>query len=415
VSDELFLEELCREGVGTGNTTPSTLQKQEKNESTKGGIDFLESSLFGTFEGEAVATFERLEKCQQAARDRNAQAAVFGYFDDDPIVVKPKGVAKGELAFPYALEWQGVTFLVRKAFTANEHVLKVPAVRVSMSGVPLTEFGHVALANRVRRLLVFLGFKTLRETISRVDLCADLKGVSMQAFASHFDFNRWSNSRLVARTVKHHEYWDGDDLETLYVGAPGADIQLRIYDKLKEASRDPFKLELMIARRWNGEIPAAATRVEFQLNRDVLRERFNVDTFEELQQALAGIISWLTNDWFRLVDEVPDRDNRHQDRVALSPLWLEVQAHFASWIGDPGVMPPIKERSAPDPQRLRTLTLGCLSSLVAVMQGSCATVEEARAFVAEIVKQEGGAFVSKVRDKFLRLRASKPRPLLVSG
>lgn len=108
-----------------------------------------------------------------------------------------------------------------------------------------------------------------------------------------------------------------DKLETFYVGAPGAEIRLRIYDKGKEIGKTGKEWFLPL---WGRDGPEDIWRVEFQLRREALKD-LDIDNLDDLVSALGGIWRYLTEEWFSL----RQHDNKRQNRRSLFPWWKEVQ------------------------------------------------------------------------------------------
>jgi hypothetical protein len=131
------------------------------------------------------------------------------------------------------------------------------------------------------------------------------------------------------------------------------------------AKGDEEKLDLLIANRWGGEVEAA-TRVEFQVPREELRERFQIETVDDLLAKGGAMLEWLTLEWFRLTDGLPDRDNGHEARAVLHPLWERVRAAFVAWIGAPAGPVEVRPWKRPSAKRLWQGLLGCLTSIAAV-------------------------------------------------
>ncbi len=110
---------------------------------------------------------------------------------------------------------------------------------------------------------------------------------------------------------------------------------LRVYDKLEEmiAKRDAEKLAAMKARRWGG-LPEDATRVEWELGRGWLKQH-GIDTVEDYFRKRGSLVRKLCHDWFRLTDGPVNREQNHQSRARVLPLWRDVQRALGDWAGKP--------------------------------------------------------------------------------
>jgi hypothetical protein len=109
------------------------------------------------------------------------------------------------------------------------------------------------------------------------------------------------------------------------------DLKVRVYDKFHEANRVVEKIAAVVQYRW-GYFTATATRVEFQVRRETLKE-FGIDTVDDWFSKRGAVCEYLCHDWFRLTNAPVDRN--HADRSETLPEWLTVQQAFASWTGKP--------------------------------------------------------------------------------
>ncbi len=147
---------------------------------------------------------------------------------------------------------------------------------------------------------------------SRCDMAADfavLGGLSYEFLKSH----------KVTRSRKSNQYLNGDTLETLYVGARGGSVQLRIYDKAAEVLQEGKKLWFW--ELWGIQPGAEVWRVEFQLRRPVLKQ-YGISTLSDLYAKAGGMWKNLTEGWFSLRLE----DNESTERRSFHPFWKEVQS-----------------------------------------------------------------------------------------
>ena len=90
---------------------------------------------------------------------------------------------------------------------------------------------------------------------------------------------------------------------------------------------DPGLYQAMIDRRWGGQKPDHATRIEFQLSRACLRD-FGIDSPSQFMKSIGTIVLELSFNWFRLTAEAVDRKNNHQSRALTHPVWEEIQGAF---------------------------------------------------------------------------------------
>jgi hypothetical protein len=187
---------------------------------------------------------------------------------------------------------------------------KSPNAYLSFNAKALWQLGVYRSIELVHRDLKELGGRVEKIQPSRVDLAADFHvpgGFTLDFLIRH----KVSRSRAVS----HHAM--GDKLETFYVGAPGAALLLRIYDKGKEITKAGKEWFLDL---WGRDGPQDVWRVEFQLRREVLKDH-EIDNLDDLMAKLGGLWRYLTNEWFSL----RHLDKEKQERRTLFPWWRAVQ------------------------------------------------------------------------------------------
>ncbi len=184
-----------------------------------------------------------------------------------------------------------------------------------------------------------------KEMISRVDACADFPGWSMDYFVSAFVGRKWrcrANSLDFQKSNSMTLYWGNNPL------------RLRIYDKLGEMEAkalrgEPIRFEHMIKKRWGGERPESAVRVEYQISRDKLRE-WGIDSYADWKAKGGAVLGYLTGArddpmfcqkskrmkimrWFRFLTK--RRNVKHPEKDRTSVKWKIVQDTFSRNFGAP--------------------------------------------------------------------------------
>lgn len=106
-------------------------------------------------------------------------------------------------------------------------------------------------------------------------------------------------------------------------------IKCRIYDKLREVQYDEEKSIVLQQNRYDDKIPSCATRVEFQIRRDALRE-FCVDkvcdgikSWDDYKKARAHLCNYLVTSWLKVFN-APVKNRNHSERLTekdFLPLW----------------------------------------------------------------------------------------------
>lgn len=332
-------------------------------------------------------------------------------------VSRLKLVAQGAAAGCVFLEWGGLHFEVRGLgrkvgegpyFSWQLRVAGItwsvmnrrgpgpfgPNVLCEVGSAALMERGVDACYGAMVHGIETLGGRVESDTVSRVDLCVDLPGVPVSEFVQRF---RWG--RFLTRTRGRDE-WTVFPADVHHVGlkctgltfGKGGPVVLRIYDKLSECARDERKLSILRARRWGGA-PDVATRVEFQLRREVLKELLAVvgsgkGSFADYRLARAGIVAYLVKQWVSVAGHRVTI--RNGSRQGLAPCWREVVRAFQSWAGESVGLTRVR-RGPVDGSRLVRGALGCLVSAVCRVEDSGELFEwpALRAKFVELLDREG--------------------------
>ena len=191
-----------------------------------------------------------------------------------------------------------------------------PNAYVSLGSESLWKKGLRGAVSDVEESVQMFGGRIERIQTSRCDPCVDVLipgGLLLEMVESH----------RVPRHRQQSSYKQGDQLETYYNGARGAEILLRIYDKTKEVSRPGGKA--WFHELWQDGVDATLTknvwRVEYQLRRQALKQ-FSVDEIGDLESKLPGLWHYLTTEWFSL--RIPG--NTNASRREVHPLWSTIQA-----------------------------------------------------------------------------------------
>jgi hypothetical protein len=217
--------------------------------------------------------------------------------------------------------------------------------------------------------------------------------------------------RAITKAMKGAMYWRGVPGTESSTGFDvGTDTKLRVYDKLVEVGSDPTKAAVMIERRWGGAVPECATRVEFQLRRDSLKENWQVTSVEDLFQKAHAIVEWLTQKWFRLSEEF-DRENRNHDSAVTCDLWANVQAAFSSVFAGLDMVKPSLRKYVPDPKALVKQIVGCGASALAAMNE---VLDSSSAYVdrmCELIREEASTAFVKYRARLDLFRVEGTLPI----
>jgi len=366
-----------------------------------GGVDTAEWAWYGSLESRA---FERLRdtlnKCKEAARTGDVGGSVFESPEGDAVQVLAAG-RTGGFQSSWRFQWRGCVFALRDSRTYDSNM---PSVTVKLGASLLLTQGLWGAYEAALAFMQSLGYEHLCESVSRVDLAADLADQKMQAYQlAH------AQQRTICRSRKNSAKNDGYDAETMYWGT-GNGILLRVYDKPQQLRNKPDMLALMVAHRWGRPVDHCV-RVEFQVRRKVLRRQFKVSDGETLRERLPWIAEWLTHSWFR-VDKKFDRKNRHYKQGHESKLWREVQDAMKAWTGEGYSVVPDPPSIRADPDQIDAQALGCLvtaAALRGVDPFDCVAVDQ---FLPGAFRQQREQFVEKLQVKLKLLECQGRYPVV---
>ncbi len=227
---------------------------------------------------------------------------------------------------------------------------KTPNIYVSFNAEALWHLGVVKCVELAERDIRSFGGDVLYFQPSRCDLAADfyIPGDLSLPFL---------NDHKVCRSRDQRQFFSNDQLETFYIGATDAPIQLRIYDKGKEIQK---RGKQWYQSLWGKTDPTCVWRVEFQLRRSVLRQ-FRIETVDCLRNKLGGIWQYLTGEWFTLRLPHHERQNRRKAH----PWWTSVES-LADHFGPAVALQRLTEGEYLTPlDWYITHIAGCLASIAA--------------------------------------------------
>jgi hypothetical protein len=268
------------------------------------GIDTLDLGYYIDWGNNWTVLAKALADGKQSAE--SSQGVIFNFGTIQSCLILPGGK---QPMYRYHLQTANFHVFIAHRQDASE---KYPNVYVSILAKSLWIKGIPASASVVEAFVVALGGKIGRVQVSRADFCADFLipgGLSL-------DF---LNEFRVCRSPHHRHYMNGDKLETYYIGAGGAPIQARIYDKALEVRSEGIKMWFP-EDVWKIRDCQDVWRPEFQVRREALKE-FGIETLNDLAQRGRGIWEHLTDAWLSL--RIPDNEN--VTRRTVHPWWSAVQ------------------------------------------------------------------------------------------
>jgi len=311
-------------GVKSSNTPPPS-SKNDEIGNWIGAEDWLQYCLYVEWDKNWPDLNNRLKRAKEDAAVEGAPPGFCDiYFMGGSATVSPSGVPEGGVYFAYKLTYEEVSVLIAERESPHK---TFPSVRIVISGTGCLYPGVTECYEKANRMIEALGGKIVRNKLSRVDICLDMPEVEIDPLDRAFLEKRYI-CRAVA-TARH----SGTGVTIAFGKSP---LMCRIYDKKAEVAlkANPHKNLCMRVYRWKcNEMPSAATRVEFELRREALKER-GIDTVEDYYAKRADLVHYLTN-WLRFTANKVDRENKNQSKARTLPLWNKVRKAFKRWAGEP--------------------------------------------------------------------------------
>lgn len=281
--------------------------------------------------------FEELAKSLDDAQ----RAAAVGDSKNDEIqvgdvrfMVASRGAKQGRGDKSIYMRWRlvseyGLVLLLMNMPKAHK---TMPNVTARATSLLLMRFGFHRVWESMQYCIEQLGGVIEKNKLSRVDACVDLPGIPIIDFVEPFSKN-WvvSRSRLRSNYAVGtfvNEYLQGKRHTGFTIGK--SPLLCRVYDKLVESQFDIQKQAILEATRWGGA-PEHATRVEFQIERQKLKQ-FGIDSVDDWKSKRAEVVHELMTNWLRLTDGPVDR--KHADRSNMHPVWQRTREAFFAWCGE---------------------------------------------------------------------------------
>lgn len=341
------VSETAQRGVSS-NTPPSN-----RHVHYSGGVDWLDLSCELDWRSDKFSALSKLLYTLSGEAKQNLRRKTLPSFPCElggEWVLAPSARRSGSHTFKWQIEWRGLTLRLQ------EVPLPLPGVPNAAVHIPGLWFHTGSLLDGVATTLEAvesLGCTIRTGIVSRIDLCADMAGQSVEPYTAAI-----LRGDYVGRGSKWSPFFSGRRSTGFGIGRA---IHLRIYDKVAETESKPEKRALLQRYRW-GCMPEHATRVEFQVRREALRGQFNHGDLYDTFSKLAATVEYLTTKWatFRVN---PDRENGHQARAPIAPLWERVRESFA-WVGKPCAAVEPRGLAICDESQLVAQIQGCLARLL---------------------------------------------------
>ncbi len=370
-------DEAALAGRCPGNTYPQSSHEEmtaaDERYHLAGGLDWLEWSSSVQWDRDA---FEPLAAMLSAVKER-CQLEGKPYEWVEILGVGPvragrtggnRGGERGQ-HFDFKLAFENAPIFLAARHEADE---KHPNVWAKLSGRACLLGGAWESYARVNRAIRAMGGEVVAEKLSRADLCLDIAELDVRELQEAVE-----RGQCITRASSVEPRWNAlTDRKTGFT-AGKRPLRLTVYDKRMQViqSADALYAQAMIDRRWGGQEPLKATRVEFQCAREWLREQ-GINSPCDFRQLQGAIAEKLTHEWFRIADRAVDRKNKNQSRAGTLPLWALVQDGFRRIFGEcTGELVPV-QRERIRPERLLKQARGCLMNAMLQMGWKVRTYPE---------------------------------------
>lgn len=388
-ANEQTIEELAAEDKGEFRHYIST-----------GGEDTIHLSFWVQWKRSSL--FEMLHEAQQIARTPKKQRT---NIDEDAenccpsitigehtYTVAPAGFKAGKSDdgspyFDYKIKEGGISFGIAMRDFNPKAEKSLPNLRVEIGSLPLITSNAKTVYIECLKRIKAMGCTIKRESLSRVDIAADLCGEDITPLQDGIDEGAKS-AKARATEVFHNcpgetffptpetddtEYRKhklGNILTGFSMGK--GPLLVRCYEKCIQSQKNEELFTAMQEHRW-GLAPEKAVRLEFQLRSEALRsfvivgEQDGIYTFEDWMKYRKSIMQYLMKDWLVIFEG--KHDKRHPERSTIHPLWAKLHRAFNNWMeGETYKVKRKKKKLTIESDDLVKQGIGCIMSAAAKSQ-----------------------------------------------
>ena len=283
-------------------------------------LDYLGGFIFGQWKSDVWMDAIRLAHAKAKLNWKPQYVTYNGLtFEVLPGSSGPPGVHRREIQMTCAGVYIGI------CYSGSDETR--PALKLELKGEVLFRFGGVKGLELALEILAKTGFVYRESRVSRVDFRADFCSFTVEEV-----FQCFRNRQVVCRAKKYPSYFAPDgSCQSFYAGAGKAAVQCRFYDKLAETAGNAAKR--LALEEVYGELPDVLTRVEFQLRRETITERYKISSFEDVFASLERITADLCRNWLRIDKQSQDSNSgrRRDDDNNRHSIWKRVQDSFSVW------------------------------------------------------------------------------------
>lgn len=386
-------ESAMERGVISTNRPPAISQNTQT-----GSEDTVTLSLYVHWEKEL---FDFLSK----VFDELKTAAQNGEHDKDSLalngkvfLISPTGHKSTGPMYRWKMDCDGVRISISNQFVPQKDI---PNVIIHAGSLYLMKKGGLLNAwEDIQGMIETFQGKIESVKLSRLDGCVDLPEVDVSEYVRRYETNSF-----VSKARKGGVFNDGKRKIGFKLGTGK---QVRIYDKRLEVEHQPEKMMILIQTRWGGRYPDCATRVEFQIGAEDLRD-LSIQTLQDYRQKRSALFTYLSQDWFRMTDTAPK--NNHHSRIETANVWKTVQEAFKAWTGQESSQPLVlRADTFPDYSHLAKQAIGCVGSIIALKDITFDNTEtlkhHLKAQMCKLIENEDlEAILKKIEHKRIRFNA----------
>lgn len=328
--------------------------------SAVGGVDWWESAGCIQWDDRAASAFQDIATAQtKAAHQRSAYPCSLG---DGQIFVHERGMGFGhDSRREFRLEWSGVTIGLSPRPNAARQLYNFS---IQIPGHVCVVHGWEDSRDQVLLWIREWGGNLIDEWVRRLDLCLDLAGLDPDDKL----FPACSAGQFLSTAKRDNISRSNDQITGYSVGQ--TPLRLVIYDKRAEVLQkgNEIYLRAMQQQRWNGTLPDAATRIEYQIRGPWLKD-FGLKSADAVIDAFPAIMQKVTRTdsypFFVLTDQQPDREGSHQSRCDVLPLWQQLIDEFCRLSGRPAAPLARSLRAPMVSKRCCDMAIGYLTTAAA--------------------------------------------------
>lgn len=373
-----MMASLSEQGRHLCNTAPQSIQfpfEDHPNCLVSGGLDWLSFSWWIAWrEWSFALLFNQLRDLKERAQTENVDRVGDFLLGNIPVFVFRSGYRSGGergSQFKYKISLGGISIGLSDR-QCSDGDKERPNCHVRLTGHDCLVHGAWYSYDVLKNAIEKLGGDVQKETVSRVDACIDIANLPVETLQGLVQ-----RRQFITRLKNVVPYVNLVDNVQSGFAAGKHPQRLIVYDKLLEVlgKADQEYAQALIQRRYAGQVPEHALRVEVQLSRQCLL-KYGVDSPGDARTHTAAAVHRFLSDSFRIVDQTIPVGSKNHSRANVHPLWSAIQRGFEDVFGEPGDCPAAIDRSTVNPQQLVRQAIGCLRNVLLQQGVDLANYEE---------------------------------------